>query len=299
MSTPIVVQLQELASDSKNHLPDLLRKALLISSKLGLNDFRSWVLSELNGYQSAENIPDYRVIGSQLKVINPYHGYQPFIIEDSDLARLFSKVKIFESVESLQHLISRSNVKEQLTFPFPPEQKAALMRMQDGFARLEPTRIIGSNQVKSVLEQVRTQLLDWALLLESQGILGDGINFSAEEKAIATENQSAINIQNFQGVLGNVSGGSVSQTMSLTVTPGNFDSLARYFRQQEVNEDDIKSLELAIRQDPEATKVGSFGPKVSGWIGKMTSKAADGTWAVSVGAAGSLLATAIAKFYGL
>lgn len=299
MSTPIVVQLQEMASDSKNHLPDLLRKALLISSKLGLNDFRSWVLSELNGYQSAEDIPDYRVIGSQLKVINPYHGYQPFIIEDGELARLVSEVKIFESVESLQHLISRSNAQEQLTFPFPPEQKAALMRMQGGFAQLEPTRIIGSNQVKSVLEQVRTQLLDWALLLESQGILGDGINFSAEEKAIATENQSAINIHNFQGVLGNVSGGSVSQTMSMTVTPGNFDSLARYFRQQDVNEEDIKSLELAISQDPEATRTEAFGPKVSSWIGKMTSKAADGTWSVSVGAAGSLLATAIAKFYGL
>lgn len=299
MSTPIVVQLQEMASDSKNHLPDLLRKALLISSKLGLNEFRSWVLSELNGYQSAEELPDYRIIGSQLKVINPYHGYQPFIIEDGELARLISEVKIFESVESLQHLTSRSNAKEKLTFPFLPEQKAALMRMQSGFAQLEPTRIIGSNQVKSVLEQVRTQLLDWALLLESQGILGDGINFSAEEKAIATENQSSINIHNFQGVLGNVSGGSVNQTMSMTVTPGNFDSLARYFRQQEVDEEDIKSLELAISEDPEATKTGAFGPKVSSWIGKMTSKAADGTWSVSVGAAGSLLATAIAKFYGL
>lgn len=299
MSTPIVVQLQEMASDSKNHLPDLLRKALLISSKLGLQEFRSWVLSELNGYESAEDIPDYRIIGSQLKVINPYHGYQPFIIEDGEFARLVSEVKISESVESLQHLISISNRKEQLTFPFPPEQKAALMRIQSGIAQLEPTRIIGRNQVKSVLEQVRTRLLDWALQLESQGILGDGINFSAEEKAIATENQSAINIQNFQGVLGNVSGGNVSQTMSMTVTPGNFDSLARYFRQQEVDETDIKSLELAISQDPEATETGAFGPKVSAWIGKMTSKAADGTWAISVGAAGSLLATAIAKFYGL
>ncbi|WP_292957068.1 MULTISPECIES: hypothetical protein [unclassified Neptuniibacter] len=299
MNSPIVVQLQELASDSTNHLPDLLRKALLISSKLGLDEFRFWVLSELNGYESEADIPDYRTIGSQLKVINPYHGYQPFIIEDGELAALVSNVKIFESVESLQHLILSPNKKEQLTFPFPAEQKAALMRMQGGIAQLEPTRIIGKNQVKSVLEQVRTRLLDWALLLESQGILGDGLNFSAKEKAIANENQSAINIQNFQGVLGNVSGGNVSQTMSLTVTSGNFDSLANYFRGQDVTEDDIQSLELAVSQDPEATEPGSFGPKVSGWIGKMTSKAANGSWAVSVGAAGSLLATAIAKFYGI
>ncbi len=299
MKTPIVIQLQEMASDSENHLPDLLRKALLISSKLGLEDFKSWVLSELNGYQSEEDIPEYRIIGSQLKVINPYHGYQPFIIEDGELARMVSKVKIFESIESLQHLISKSNSKNQLTFPFPPEQKAVLMRMQGGFAQLEPTRIIGSNQVKSVLEQVRTQLLDWALQLEARGILGDGISFSAKEKAIASKSQSAISIQNFQGVLGDVSGGHISQSMSMTITSGNFDSLAKYFRQQDVAEEDIKSLEKAITEDPEARASGAFGPKVSNWIGKMTSKAADGSWAVSVGAAGSLLATAIARFYGL
>lgn len=299
MKTPIVIQLQEMASDSQNHLPDLLRKALLISSKLGLESFKSWVISELNGYKSEEDIPDYRIIGSQLKVINPFHGYQPFIIEDGELARVVSEVRIFESVESLQHLISKSNNKNQLTFPFAPEQKAALMRMQSGFAQLEPTRIIGSNQVKSVLEQVRTQLLDWALQLEARGILGDGISFSAEEKTIASKNQSAISIQNFQGVLGDVSGGNINQTMSMTVIPGNFDSLAKYFRRQEVAEEDIKSLELAIAEDLEATETGSFGPKVSNWIGKMTSKAADGTWAISIGAAGSLLATAIARFYEL
>ena len=299
MTISIVVQLQEMASDSKNHLPDLLRKALLISSKLGLNDFRDWVLSELNGYQVGDNIPDYRIIISQLKVINPYHGYQPFIIEDSELARLVSEVKILESIESLQYLTSVNSNKGVLTFPFPPEQKYSLMQMQSGYVQLEPTRIIGSNQIKSVLEQVRTQLLNWALQLESQGILGDGINFSVEEKTIATEKRSTINIHNFQGLLGDISGGNVSQTMSMTVTSGNFDSLSRYFRQQGVNEEDINSLELAITQDPEETKTGSFGPKVSQWIGRMISKAADGTWNISIGAAGSLLATAIAKFYGI
>ena len=299
MKTPIVIQLQEMASDSQNHLPDLLRKALLISSKLGLEDFKSWVFSELNGYRSEEEVPEYRIIGSQLKVINPYHGYQPFIIEDGDLARIVSEVKIFESVESLQYLISKSNGKNKITFPFAPEQKVALMRMQGGFAQLEPTRVIGSNQVKSVLERVRTQLLDWSLQLEARGILGDGISFSAEEKAIAGKSQSAISIQNFQGVLGDVSGGNISQSMSMTVTPGKFDSLAEYFREQDVTEEDIKLLEKAITEDPEVNESGEFGPKISSWIGRMTSKAADGSWAVSVGAAGSLLATAIAKFYGL
>lgn len=298
MSTPIVIQLQELASDSKNHLPDLLRKALLISSKLNLEEFRTWVLSELNGYQSEEDIPEYRIIGSQLKVMNPYHGLQPFIIEDGELAAIVSKVVIVESVESLQHLITNFGESGQLTFPFAPEQKAALMRMQTGFAQLEPTRTVAKSQVAGVLERVRTRLLDWSLNLESQGILGDGLHFSAEERKIATDNQ-AINIQNFQGVLGNVSGGSVAQTMSMIVKPGSFDSLANYFRAQGVADENIQELEAAVTSDPEVSQPGGFGPKVSEWIGKMASKAADGSWNISIGAAGSLLATAITKFYGL
>ncbi|MBC3767679.1 hypothetical protein [Neptunicella marina] len=299
MNTPVVIQLQELASDSQNHLPDVLRKALLIASKLGLNDFKAWVLSELNGYNTEVELPEYRIISSELKVFNPYRGYQPLIIEDGDMARMVSEVKICESIESLQHLLSKSNSKERLTFPFPAEQKAFLMRMIRGSAQLEPTRFIGSNQVKSVMEQVRTRLLNWALDLESQGVLGDGLSFSQKEKSIANENKSAINIQHFQGVMGNVSGGNVSQTMSMTITPGNFESLANYFKQQDINDEDIGSLQKAISSDPEASEKGTFGPKVSSWIGKMTEKAAEGSWGIGIGAAGNLLATAIAKFYGL
>ena len=162
MKTPIVLQLQELASDSQHHLPDLLRKALLISSKLRLEEFRAWGIAELNGYENVEDIPTYRTITSQLKAVNPYHGLVPFIINNAEIANMLSEVKVAESIESLQHLLSNSSEKGSLQFPFAPEQKAALMEMQDGFGQLEPTRTIGRNQVAGILEKVRTKLLDWA-----------------------------------------------------------------------------------------------------------------------------------------
>lgn len=298
MATPIVLQLQELASDSDNSLTAVLRKALLISSKLGLNEFRVWVTSELNGYSDPEAVPAYRRISAQLKAINPFHGIIPFIIDNKEISDALSQIEVSESVESLEHVL-RNNDSGRVTFPFSPEQKAIIMKMQDSFAQMEPTRILGTNQIASILEQVRTKLLDWSLNLEYEGILGEGLSFSQEEKQKAS-NSSSISIQNFQGVLGDVTEGSVSQQMSMTVTPGNFESLADYLRRQKVEDADIKELEDAVRQDSNKPPVGNdFGPAVSSWIAKMVSKAADGGWAVGVASAGNILGSAISKFYGL
>lgn len=60
-------------------------------------------------------------------------------------------------------------------------------------------------------------------------------------------------------------------------------------------------IELKEALDSEAVKNPreGFGPKVSQWIGKMTQKAANGTWQIGLGAAGNLLARSIAKYYGI
>lgn len=296
-STPIVLQLQELAADSGTPIPELLRKALLISTKLGLKDFRLWVLNELNGYNRVDDLPDYRLIYGDLRVHNPYHGYQPFLIEDSELSEAARKIQVMQSVDSLNHLITEGSG-SYLTFAFPSEIEAALMRMQDGFTPLRPTRVVARSQIVGTLEKIRTQLLNWSLQLEAEGILGEGLSFSETEKRKAEMSQS-INIHNFQGVLGNVSGSNVQQNLNMTITPGNFDSLAAYLSGHGVSTDDLHELEDAIRHDPKPNDKAKFGDKVSGWVGKMVSKAAQGGWNISLGAAGNLLASAIARFYGL
>ena len=62
---------------------------------------------------------------------------------------------------------------------------------------------------------------------------------------------------------------------------------------------DISELKAAVDTDPQPVSKDAFGIKVSQWIAKMVQKAADGSWNVAVGAAGGLLAQAIAKYYGL
>lgn len=297
MKTPVVLQLQELASDEDSSVATLLRKALLVATKLDLGTAQQWIRHELNGYSDPREIPAYRQIVGRLCVHNPYHGMIPFTINNAEVMETVQRVRVHESVESLLQLASSSRAGE-ITFSFGPEQEAALMRMQDGFFQLKPYRVVGANTILAIVEAVRTRVLEWSLALEKEGIMGEGLSFSDKEKKIAEGSQN-VSIQNFQGVLGNVSGGAISQNMSMTVTPGEFASLANYLRAQGIEESDISLLEDAVRVDPEPKAPGKFGAGVSGWIGRMMGKAADGSWAVAIGTAANVLGTAITKFYGL
>ena len=61
----------------------------------------------------------------------------------------------------------------------------------------------------------------------------------------------------------------------------------------------MEFLKSSLESEPKAIDKDKFGPRVSAWIGKMIGKAAEGSWQIGLGAAGNLLAQAIAKYYGL
>ena len=55
--------LDEIRSDLTNQSADLsntLRKAKVLASRIGLDEFREWVDSELSGYKDLEKLPSYR-----------------------------------------------------------------------------------------------------------------------------------------------------------------------------------------------------------------------------------------------
>jgi len=292
----IVLELQSLATDRSNDITDLLRKALMVASKLKLEEFKSWVNNELHGYRDSD-VPDYRKTSAEIRLKSPFHGLIPVVIGDQRVAELLTNVEISDPIESLDNLLKSKSSGGFLTLPLSHSQQAFLMEMQDEYAQLPAVRIIGRNQVAAIVDAVRSTILEWALQLESEGIVGDGITFSETERNKAM-GSSTINIKNFQGVLGNVSESTLHQNLNITVTKNDFESLARYLESNGVLKEDLKELQEAITDDIPPTKPGTFGSKVSAWIGKMIGKASSGGWAISIGAAGNLLAAAISKYYG-
>lgn len=290
----IIIELQELASDKNNDLTDLLRKSLIVATKLNVEDFKSWIRNELYGYKTTE-VPSYRKIRADLKLHNPYNGLIPFMIRNHDIENAIKNVELCDSIENLTHLINDAS-NGFVIYKTEDSMQRIIMDLQpetDFYA----VRKLGVNQLVTIIDSVRNTILEWSLKLEEEGILGEGISFSQEEKQIAMSN-SNINIKQFQGVIGNVSNSNLNQNLNISITKNNFEELSNYLQENNINEKDVKDLKTAISNDVVPTSNGTFGDNVSSWIGKMISKASNGSWEISIGAAGGLLANAISKYYG-
>jgi AbiTii len=90
------------------------------------------------------------------------------------------------------------------------------------------TRFIRMEDLKGVLDAVRTEILRWSMKLEKDGIVGEGMTFSAEERRIA----SAIHYNShFHAPVGNVAqyAEQISQTASIGIQPEELAKLVTHF----------------------------------------------------------------------
>lgn len=202
---PIVLQLQHLAQKNSSDIEELLRRAKLVASKLKLNDLMLWCNNELMGYKSSGDLPDYRQVFGQLKVKNPWHGLQPFHITDTEIDNLVRQVPLAESIVHYVHLVSSNANSLQVMLPTDAISILGKMIERSCGMLLEPVLEINVAQIANVLTNVRNLIFNWALDLEANGILGEGMQFTSEEKEKAmTGSGTTYHIGNMQGVAGDM-----------------------------------------------------------------------------------------------
>ena len=293
MSDSIVLQLQSLASDPNSNIEELLNKSLLVARKLKIKEFRKWCELELEGYEK-NTLPEYRKFRGQLKVFNPYHGLQTFIIPD-DLDEVVTSISINLSVGEINNLLKQDG--DSFENVISNQAKRQLMSLQGGYD-LEPRVIFKRSQLLGITSKLRNIILNWSLQLEEDGILGKGLKFSDKEKEAAMS-VNHFNIQNLQGIAGTISGGTINQNNQINIKEMDFDSLAKYLAANNIAFSDIQTLKEAIQHDSIPTESNKLGENVSVWIATMMGKAANGSWDIGIATAGTLLAQSIASFYGL
>jgi len=79
-----------------------------------------------------------------------------------------------------------------------------------------------------------------------------------------------------------------------------FDVLSGQLLAHGVSKVDIAALHTALARDSSSPQVTEkkFGPATSEWMQAMFGKAINASWQIEIGIAGSLLASAIQKYYG-
>jgi hypothetical protein len=196
----LIEELQRDALDRDVRVTELLEKCLVVATKLRLNEFADWVHLELDGY-GEKTVPEYRVLSGTAMVFNPYQGYQPLQFESADGAERFSKMHFNTPLGQMEYqLLSSEESGSAFQVSFTP-QIEKMLRDSIEFG-LQPSLRFGAAQIQGVLDAVRKIILEWSLKLEADGIMGDGMSFSSDEKQRAQS--SGYNIKNvFQGDISN------------------------------------------------------------------------------------------------
>ncbi len=186
----IVEQIQSAALDRSVPVSDLLRRVKLAAAKLKLTDTHEWVERELNGYLSCEDedLPPYRVASGSLMSNSAFHGTRIAHGDPVSIAAL-SICYFREPVGALESLI----VSDGDRVVMPLNVHLSKMLSSSGASGNFSVHF-SKNVLVSISDSVRNLVLDWAIKLEEEGILGDGVSFSMEEKKKAADAGSSVYI---------------------------------------------------------------------------------------------------------
>lgn len=239
--TSLVLELQRAAMDQTQEVAAILRKAMVVASKLRLDDFRDWCTDEMNGYIK-RSVPPYRKVRGQLKAFNPYNGWVPVMMEDVDLQNTLSERAIGQAISELEHLLKEKG-DGALQVPLPHDILMKVFGNSESFhLGMVPTLLVGRNQLAGTVQAVRNKVLEWSLDLEQKGILGEGMTFSADE--VKRASGAVYNIGTFSGVIGDVT--------SSTLQFGNYNSLHPELKRLGVPQTERNQLEEILDELPEA-----------------------------------------------
>lgn len=187
----IVLELQKEIISSNCDVVNVLRKAHLIASKLKLTDFDQWIQYELNGYPDLESCPEYRKIHGSLKGFNPYNGWIPTLIHNSEVEKMICEIKIRNSISEIISLCESSE--NVLISEFSGEKLAILNKMFNSPLPMKYSLHISTAAVRDIEEKVKNTILEWTLKLESEGIVGENMIFSEKEKDCAANIPQTVN----------------------------------------------------------------------------------------------------------
>lgn len=171
-------------------IESLLRKAYVVSKKLGLDDFSKIIYQELHGYTNIDDVPNYRVVKGDLRGLDNYSGWIP-VVTPKELENGLLLRRLMQPVAELNVIYNSGE--NPLLIGLAADVNEELSKIFEG----PPTRFgvaISRASIYKILDAIKNLILTWALDLELAGIVGDGIDFSLTEIETA---KSTPNIYNF------------------------------------------------------------------------------------------------------
>lgn len=176
VTTSLVNELLSKALDDNCPVPSLVNHAFVVAKKLKVQGFANWLDFEMKGYEYEYEIPSYRRCIVEVRALDR-NRWVPIVLEEED-ARNLSEVFMNPPIATLSSWVDAG--KSEIELPFMPEYQKDLMIQLDIHQRI--SRFISVHQVKQIIDDVKTGIIEWALRLEEEGIVGEVMAFSKAEQ---------------------------------------------------------------------------------------------------------------------
>jgi AbiTii len=309
----------QLISDIINNLIDdeksiysTLLKTKVLASRIDNEKMLNWVNSELNGYPTDDALPIYRKnYGSHIKgdylIGNTKYSNQP--IPTNGFKEKFgidiAETTFRQGVSTLEQMIIRQEG-GSLMQPFPAEIVGYLeaswkqLDLENGYFLnlINAKKIIAIASVQDVLSQVRNRLLDFLLELDKKfGSITEIKDLTNKNKEITQIMEQTIINTSGDGNIVNT-GNSNKIKADIIIEKSNKEQLEKQLKENNVSDLDIKELTQIIDNDTHNYDSKIIGEQTNTWFQKMMGKAIDGSWKISIGTAGGLLAKVIGSYLG-
>lgn len=182
MINNLLINLQQELLDSKCDIVCALRKAHIIAVKLNLTEFDAWIMSELNGYgyENRMNAPSYRAVKGKLEALEPYTGWRSVQFKDSEMEKMVCENRLWQPVGELQELYT-GNSDGIIRCYLSGEQANILSSMVHAQTQLEFAVCLSPHLLKSIIEIVKNNLLDWIIELEKETSFEVNATLDSEE----------------------------------------------------------------------------------------------------------------------
>ena len=299
-------EIQAAALDGASDLPSLLRKCKVLAARLRSDAFKNWVEYELNGYDSIEALPPYRIlkVNSFGNFTGPFGSGGrnvpiPISCAPKNLRERLRHCYLTQPISGVMALIDgdkNDNPIEQ----WPADIVAHMAgKIYSEMNCISAWKVIPRNVLVGIVDTVRNRVLSFALEIEQEAPDAG----EAPSNSVPVPQEKVMQIFNtyVSGTGHNVATGgtNVQQLATVTVIPGNLDSLKQALAQHGVSATDLQELEKAVVSDQGEEKPEPFGPRAMAWMAKMLRKAATGAWKTTQEVGASILTKALSKYYGL
>jgi hypothetical protein len=168
-------EIQADAIDSTVQLATLLRKCKVLAARLGNAEFKQWIDNELNGYETKEDLPPYRIlhVNSQGNFRGSFQSWLknvdiPLSYLPKEFRERVSRSYLRQSISALETLAAEA-AGGTLQEPWNPD---LLVRIGDeiieDMSRWQAWKVIPATGIIAVLDNVRNRVLNFALEIEAE-----------------------------------------------------------------------------------------------------------------------------------